>query len=763
MLLCLFGTAVWACGPFFPQQLLWDRVAALRSNPQNLFAWEASHLVVPDDHLRAVEGGDAATVVDGAPAEQAAVLAAMAAAANGDAAYGLGGGLPEGLRLYRAAAVDYRAGDNIAAAITRFRAVLALEPAERGDYAVPASFMLGESLAQQRAACPDCDISALRSAAAQAFAGTRALVRAGAPDPQGLAVASYGEEARLWLRSSLQAAACDWSSTADGDTIVDAQACIAALPAGDLRQAIGLYAEQAARGSDIGALSLRYLAGHVFETPAQVDALIADPLAQRLLVAYAIGRIGDLYTHDEATGKSGTRTPPVVVALVDAIARRGVNNVTGADRLAALAYRAGRYDLAGQLAQRAPGSLSSWVKAKLALRKGDLAAADVAYADAMKAFPANDDPRASMQADNGELIEGERGVLALARGEYVQAMERMFDAAGKEARSGRVVDEDSPGGIGYAEDASYIGERVLTVDELKRFVDEHAPASAPVTPHDDETEVPPADSLRWLLARRLMRMGRFDEAYAYFPDMTNNHAHEVDLRAMAHAYATAMHDADHAWTALRRARAAYAAAVIAREHGMELLGFEQDPDYFSRGGGYGRDYYSVKAAGEYVTAGEQERFGASNAQPDFRFHYRYVAADLAVRAADGVPARSQAFAALMCQASDWMIEGPPDYNDEDRAASADAPAHVSERWKRLQAYYRRYVAQGAHVSWAENWGQDCPKPDFDAAARMQHAQRVAAFKHLARTWRIPGIGLGVLVIVAFAALFVRRRRRRNTG
>ncbi|MFT8777849.1 MAG: hypothetical protein ABF893_14535, partial [Gluconacetobacter liquefaciens] len=43
---------VLACGMDFPNQLLDDREGTLKSTPATSFAYEASHLVVPDDALR---------------------------------------------------------------------------------------------------------------------------------------------------------------------------------------------------------------------------------------------------------------------------------------------------------------------------------------------------------------------------------------------------------------------------------------------------------------------------------------------------------------------------------------------------------------------------------------------------------------------------------------------------------------------------------------------------------------------------------------
>src|SRR5262249_24569531 len=143
--------------------------------------------------------------------------------------------------------------------------------------------------------------------------------------------------------------------------------------------------------------------------------------------------------------------------------------------------------------------------------------------------------------------------------------------------------DDETSGIGFGNDVTYLAERVLTIDELKSFVDARVPASAPPAPAKagSSTEsyypgsAPLGDNLRWLLARRMMRAGRYDEAQNYFPASGNARFGKDDLRAKAREFAQAVHDAEHAWTDVSKAQARYAAAAIQRELGMELFGYEQ--------------------------------------------------------------------------------------------------------------------------------------------------------------------------------------------
>lgn len=793
------GAAVWACGPDFPSQLLDRREATLKATPQNSFEFEAVQLLPATDDLPGGDTGveskpdDPATVAKslGLTVEQWRQVEPLRELGSGSEAYEKGKGLPEDLRLYAAGAVDYDfarntcegvdEGEDGAAraecdaaykrgmerAAVSFEKLLALPPEQARLRSVWAAYMLGRIHAQG-ARDLSGDAAGFKresEAAAKAFQLARTRALGGASDTQGLALSSFGEEARLHLYVDGQP--CGWDEIAGPDND-----CGLRLAPEDLKRAITLYAAQAGHGSGGAVQSLAILAHTALRDDQLAAALIDQPVAQRLLVAYALARVDDSVS-EAADGKVTTSKPnPSLAALVSAIEQRGLDHVEGADRLAALAYRVGRYDLAAKLADKAPGPLSSWVRAKLALQKGDLAAAAAAYAEAAKAFPKADDPKASMEPENTHLLIGEQGVLALARGEYVEAMGRLYDVASAVGGSGNEFNaDDETSGIGYGNDVSYLAERVLTVDELKSFVDARVPATpAPAPAKAGSAEpssywggAPLADNLRWLLARRLMRAGRYDEAQTYFPVSGDPRFGKEDLRAKAREYAKAVRDADHAWTDIGKAEARYTAAVIQREQGMELFGYEQGPDYLSEGGDFqgGSGHSAEDLKQSLVTDGERQRFADSVAKPYRRFHYRYLAADRAASAADLLPPRSQAFAAVLCQATGWMLEGPPDYEDNYQGYGDATPTGVPERLRRAQALYDRYVKQGPYVTWAENFGRDCEEPDFAGARALQRHQYVVKAKRAVRhhlVWIAAG---AALLAGAIGFWFLRRRRRKD--
>ena len=175
----------------------------------------------------------------------------------------------------------------------------------------------------------------------------------------GLAVASLGEEARLDL---IEAGfiKSPWP-----------------LPAGDIddaaaprliANAVRLYADQAARGSKTGLLSLGEVARRLMDPDFDLRRIVAEPIVRRLLVAYIASNQPD-YTWDDTSNLDSIVAGTIEAVLSQPAPEPGPD----LDRLAALAYQGGRYDLAERLSQTTTRPLGLWVRAKLALRRGDRA------------------------------------------------------------------------------------------------------------------------------------------------------------------------------------------------------------------------------------------------------------------------------------------------------------------------------------------------------------------------------------------------------
>ena len=251
-----------------------------------------------------------------------------------------------------------------------------------------------------------------------------------------------------------------------------------------------------------------------------------------------------------------------------------------------------------------------------------------------------------------------------------------------------------------------------------------------------------------------MRDGRLNEAVAYIPTRREPIYGEVrppgTTKAEANAYIHAVEQSRPTWPWLgvSRAQALFAAAMLTRGCGMELMGTEGPPDMSAYGGGYPTGIRQANPPKEDDLTGpdEAKRFADSASKPYRRFHYRHIALERALAAADLLPQRSQAYAATLCWASRFAF----DVDDQAQA----------------ETIYRRYVKTGAYQAWATRFGRVCPQPDFDGA-RDYWMKRVAAWpRELKRAaLRHPalavGAGLAAMLVLAAAVWAVRRARGRS--
>lgn len=362
-----------------------------------------------------------------------------------------------------------------------------------------------------------------------------------------------------------------------------------------------------------------------------------------------------------------------------------------AEYLGFAAYRLGDYAGAARWLDMAKGSsgIAHWLRAKLQRRAGKLEDAAKSMLLAWEALheaakyvnwqaalretkPGELEFRDSEQWLYGQAgfpgqVAGDLACLELARGEFMQA----FDTFRK----------------GYlAGDAAYLAESVLTIEELKAYVDREAPPPDPnrriFNGAAEDSKADPKLSLRWLLGRRLVRADRYAEAVPYFLD-----PYDKVLRT----YAKALEDgANPKLEKAVRARAWFAAAWIARHDGMEIMGTEFAPDAFvdqgefeayplaqeRRDGKYKDVVYSRRPDGELKettvvkpvtlkpTKEELERLNKFRLVPDVRFHYRIIAAALAMRAAALLPDNSPELADVINSAGLWVKDR--DNNTADR-------------------------------------------------------------------------------------------------
>lgn len=705
---CLAGNAQ-ACGPDFPLELIGNRAQILAQLPSGSFASLSLNLLgAPKSDFKPVEGWDDEIAWQtGLNSKEIALIDEIRSDDTADLLKAdLIAALPDDLRDYERAALKFRSDP---AAATPELAAYAEQYAATTRRGLFARYTLARaaSLKQDSAA------------AIKGYTDIRAAVAGGAADPAGLAVASFGEEARIHLGR-------------------------------DDARALSLYAEQAARNSESGRASLKILARSAFSDGATLSQALSDPLFRKLVLGYAFSRAIDLATpsadpYDPETSDvylTQVREAPPILMLLDALSTEP-GEVEYADQIAAIAYRAGRYSEAARFAASSRAPLAAWVRAKLALRSGDTNEAMREYADAARAFPPDEDwgVRSDPLGLGSEdlkpacRVRGEAALLELDRAEFLAAAKTLYPAANV-----------------YWTDLARIAERVLTLAELKSWVDQDIPLASPFsarpaqpTPDDYyffDASARPDVALRALLGRRLLREGRDNDAIAYFADDT--------VRGWAQAYVTASAQAKTA-QGIDQAEALFTAARLERIHGMELKGYELAPDLGLYGGSYDLGSYSEKTAelsrvkglpaATLVAWSSREKDNQPN--PDVRFHYRLLATRRAERAADALPTWSEAYAATLCHAAAWQINRNP--------AAADK-------------IYRRYLQTGPWVPWGHQFAQTCPAPDFAKARQDQAARDHIALKRRIKSWLPVIVGSTVALLLSAGFLFWRRRRtsRRDT-
>jgi hypothetical protein len=520
------------------------------------------------------------------------------------------GGMPVEFADYFEGAVAWAKPDGAgkAAARAAWERLLARPAQERRFKSIWAAFMLGKSWAEEDP-----------GKAAGYFRQVCVLARQGFPDSAGLAAFSLGEEARMVLKD------------------------------GKLEEALELYLEQYATGDGTAAASLRIVAAKAVKTDDDetLRSLAANPRVQPVITAYLISR--HVFENPSSVETNATER------WLAAVETANVRGVAEGEKLALAAYQAGDWESAQRWADRARATpVAQWLQAKLLLRAGKTDAAAALLAKVAALFPPEPPSTNAPEQlfDNLTLegstylqpkvhaaaqVSGELGALRLARREYSEALDVLMRA-------------------GFWEDAAYVAERVLTADELKDYVARNWPVSKSVNTNASEAggwyePKDPGPAIRELLARRLARLNRAQEARGFFTP-----APRADYDALQ---AMLARGADTALSAGERADAYHAAAWMTRTNGMELFGTELAPDWHIFGGAYDFENgiaFRTNESSTLLRPSEDELRRASEpaAKPDTRYHYRFMAAAMAWQAALLMPDNSDATARVLCEAGTWI-------------------------------------------------------------------------------------------------------------
>lgn len=649
--LSLINANVNACGPFIPNHLLTDRNSALLEMPNGSFVFEVQQLVKRDPGLPVWQ--------ENTPEE--------ATQTDNDAEPPVQN---RALELYYSGAKDFHQGKYDS---PYFHQLLALPKTEQGEWRLAALY----SLARGGFDASDDELDLiinkggfnqqLAEQAIQRYQQIIEEVRNGAADPELLSLASLGQIGHYYLKK------------------------------GDVAAAVKMYARQAAQGSPSGKASLRMISLYITREKnlPLLESVIHDPLVQQLVIAELFIRHDWGYVSEACTEDLVDYTCPTHRdRLIKLLSQHRVKGFSYSDRLAALAYRAGNYSLAQTLLQDAPESgLSEWLKAKMALRAGDIPLATRHYARAAPLFPTDEvwgsmDPESPYYHGDKVIIPScriasEKAILALKRDDYLQATALFYQAKDL-----------------YWADLAWVAENVLTLPELQAFVEKNVPVPQhPLKPVDLNNssygyyispDIIPTDvKLRALLGRRLIHHGQYQQAINWFDIPNYRQAAQKLADLMAIAKNKNIPDK-------QRAQAQYEAARLLRFSGIELVAYEMYPDYAITSGQYSEPFeYSNND--QWISRKEKQRIHHAIPTADDHFlHYRWQAVAWAEKAADLLHPKTQSWAAILCNANSWIKFRDPALN------------HV---------LWQRYVQNGKAFPWAASFGQDCPEPVFTAVIK----------------------------------------------
>ncbi|MDZ7792072.1 MAG: hypothetical protein U5L08_16535 [Xanthomonadales bacterium] len=687
-----------ACGPYYGSELLEDRQKSLDSLWAGSFDYEARRLVPAPPGLtyRSTVRGEWVShwsrkrevleeqILGPDQLGQIRRLYAMPSASDVVAAPN-DFRLPQSAVHYVAGAVAWYAGE-LDQAEKQFRQSAEFTATDNAPWPILAQYMLGNvaaaPLLEDGWAIAEEPKARELAQARTLFQRTRDRVRDGEPDPLSLGVDSLGEEARILFRAD------------------------------DVEQAFQLYAQQAAAGDQGAVMSLFFLTRRARTDRASFEELLSFPIGRELALLYA-------YTHFDPVQSSGRgefwdayrtvgsgprveddqriKREEIVGMMLESFEALEPAELPATDRLAALSYRQGRYEEAARFAALTDTGLSNWVQAKLALRDGRPDAAADKFQSALDKFGRttrwDGQNPLRLSRNPGCRVAAEAGLLALTRDRVQKSLELLLTA----------------GGV-YWLDAAYVAEHVLTVDELVEVVSrlpENLP-QLPDWPRNEQDKISleridamdkwpffasPVDgvfpALKNLLARRLMRAGRFEEARDYFTWSS--------LNEKAGRYARLM-TAPESETDAERADRLLAAAYMTRWHGLFLLSYETRPDWAVYSGNYQpRLDFGLATTGSgtselLLSSREVTADGTPQQLPHSRYSYRYTAAELANLAADYLPKDSEAFAAALCHATAWTLQRRRDIG---------------------MKYTNRYLREARRFDWHPTFGSRCPQGLFE--------------------------------------------------
>ncbi len=521
----------------------------------------------------------------------------------------------------RGAFAFHRGEKHYQEAALAWEALLQRPPEQRHYRTVWAAFMLGK-----------LKLFAHDPEAVKWMRKTRQLAKEGFADSLGLAADSYGWEAKSQLEQDHLERAAQLYLTQlaldDDSAIVSLKALV---PDRENTFYMDFIPPPPANGDAAAMKSYQELCKHWQDAKlvevAKLERAARDPLLRRIVTAHilAISSVPLWNEYDAPDGN--TRGDRRCLHWLAALEKASLGKVGDADRLAWIAYAAGRYAEAERWLKLSEGETSRtlWLKSKLLFRAGKLA-------EATKVMEAARNHKPVDEADNplDRDATGFLGSLYLAQGDFRTA-EEMFESGGAET------------------DVWYIKTRVLTIDELKKRVDRACPwtATADAALAKQDAEGPSQEGaeiiypeMRWLLGRRLMRADRYEEAPAYLPPA---------MRALLDKYVALLKaGANEKLPRLRRARAWFDAAMILHHSGTDLMGMGFSNIASERETG------TPQSVIVPVTASEKKRLAGNRDGPYAQDDVRFIEAGLEWKAAVLLPDETDELADVLNWAGIWI-------------------------------------------------------------------------------------------------------------
>lgn len=197
--------------------------------------------------------------------------------------------------------------------------------------------------------------------------------------------------------------------------------------------------------------------------------------------------------------------------------------------------------------------------------------------------------------------------------------------------------------------AAYLAEYVLSADELEAFIARKFPQhTANLVPAGGNTIGSTAEiarEMRYTLARRLLREGKWAKARTYFPE---------DLLPIFNSYVSAIQRGyNAALSDETRARAFWDAALIVRADGDALFLAASGPTYVADGEWEENPILKQRFAENSASAEERSRVESRDISR-FVNDRRFRAAMLAQNAASLLPNNDERTARLLCTAGVWL-------------------------------------------------------------------------------------------------------------